>query len=395
MLLQHLSPNTPDVSQRAGQSPLNSASHSEESDLDTDMDEKVARGGVSRSEKLVVYTVRSPLLFASFVICTFFCARPLHSLTSLSKNHRSSKGPSLSNWTDTKTETADNGADVRQKEGSEQPGRPRLETRTNGISSADLSKSSARSDDSSSQKLELQTPQSAHDSVINGQSPSAVSPKARTSSISRADVPADQTLPPLQNPLSPPNSVGSPNQTLPSFKEFVTRAEKSKSEDEVRTNGYHRASFSTGSGTAGSPTLSSRHYSISTQRSSSTQLPSHPHTSPVSAHSDISPNDPFLKSSTLNAHNTMINRRTSQASETGPPQFTASMRSASSPDAFSPSSQISPADSSHRMSIDGAIRPILPPPNPTVQAVPMSAGVYKCEHPGCTAPAFSTHYLLK
>jgi hypothetical protein len=309
------------------------------------------------------------------------------------KKHQVLRAPtSISDLTDAKTRSLGNRTD--SKAGSEPPGRPRLETRTNGISSVDLSKASGRSDDPS-QKYELQTPQSAHDSVINGQSPSAVSPKARTLSISRVEVPADQTLPPLQNPLSPPNSVGSPNQTLPGIKEFMARAEK-KTEDEARTNGYHRPSFSTGSGSAGSPTLSNRHYSISsTQRSSSTQLAAHSHTSPVSAHGDMSPHDPFLKSSTLNAHNTMINRRTSQASEAGPPQFSASIRSASSSDAFSPSSQISPADSSHRMSIDGTLRPILPPPNPTVQAVPIGTGVYKCEYPGCTAPAFSTHYLLK
>lgn len=250
--------------------------------------------------------------------------------------------------------------------------------------------------DDASQKLELQTPQSAHDSVINGNSPSATSPGGRSLTVPLKNG-QPETLPPLQNPLSPASTVGSPNQTLPSFREFVTKAsEKDNAEEGPRTNGYHRASISGPVvSTAISPIMRSRHYSLSTVRSPSSQLSSLTHPSPVSANSDISPHDPFLKSSTFNAHSSMINRRTSQASENGPPQFPG-IRSGSVSDALSPTSQVSPNDSAHRMSIDGAIRPILPPPNPTVQTVPINnpAG-YRCDHPGCNAAPFTTQYLLK
>ncbi|OCK82917.1 hypothetical protein K432DRAFT_292156 [Lepidopterella palustris CBS 459.81] len=233
----------------------------------------------------------------------------------------------------------------------------------------------------------------------------ATSPNLRELTIPQSKGSPRQTLPALQNPNSPsrdgPN--GSPNQKhkLPSFRQLSELAEVAAHErNEANANGYHhRHSFSS---TGQSPTLVSRHFSTSTQRSPPSGFAPLSATSPTSAHSDISTQDLFLRSG--QNHHYFFNRRPSQASENGPP-YPPTIPSAStadsypSSDSFSPGSQVTPIDGhSHRMSIDGAVNRTLPPPNPSgphIQHIPPhGAGGFKCEHPGCIAPPFQTQYLL-
>jgi hypothetical protein len=233
----------------------------------------------------------------------------------------------------------------------------------------------------------------------------ATSPNLRELTIPQAKGSPRQTLPALQNPSSPrdgPN--GSPNQkqTLPGFRQLSELAEAANEQREARANGYpHRHSFSS-VGTGQSPVLVSRHYSTSTQRSPpGSAFPSLSATSPISAHSDISSQDPFLRSG--QSHHYFFNRRPSQASDNGPPYGPNLPLSASTADSYqsSDSFALSPGstDPGHRMSIDEAVnnhRTLPPPTGPHIQHIPPhGASGFKCDHPGCTASPFQTQYLLK
>ncbi|XTI94857.1 hypothetical protein V2W45_1255340 [Cenococcum geophilum] len=274
---------------------------------------------------------------------------------------------------------------------------------TNGVLSNTNRVGSNQSGGNSS-KLEATSPKLTGDRaapLVNGyphKDSLATSPNLRELTIPPSKGSPRQTLPALQNPSSPswdgPN--GSPNQgqKLPGFRQLSELAEAASNEqNEARANGYHpnRQSFSS---TGQSPTLVSRHFPTSTQRSPPGAFPPLSATSPISTHSDIS-QDPFRQGT----FQFLNNRRPSQASENA--SYPSGLPSAStgdsypSSDSFSPASQVAPIEG-HCMSIDGAVNRKLPPPTgPHIQHVPPhGVGGFKCEHPGCSATPFQTQYLL-
>lgn len=214
-----------------------------------------------------------------------------------------------------------------------------------------------------------------------------------------------QKLPAFQPPQSPRDGPpGSPNQDrrLPSFKHLTDIADAATSEQQEngRVNGFngHRPSISS---STQSPTLATRQPSI-TALSPGTPFPSFHAGSPLSAASETTSKDLFLRSG--QSHLSLFSpRRPSQASDTGP--YSATIHSASttnesytSSDGLSPGSQPTPIEGrGHRMSIDGALNSrTLPLPNgPHIHHVPPhGSGGFKCDHPGCTAAPFQTQYLL-
>lgn len=247
-------------------------------------------------------------------------------------------------------------------------------------------------------------------SFANGYPPEddslATSPTLRELAIPESQGSPSQKLPALQNPNSPSRDgpTGSPNQErrLPSFRHLSELAETAINEqNESRTNGFlHRPSISS---TGQSPPLIHRTFSISSQRSPATGFPPlSSATSPLSAHSEFSSPDVFIRSG---AHSIFSStRRPSQASENGPP-FSGTLPSASvtdgyqSSDNLSPGSQPTPIENrTHRMSLDSALssRTLPLPTGPLIQHIPPSgSGGFKCDYPGCTAPPFQTQYLLK
>lgn len=264
----------------------------------------------------------------------------------------------------------------------------------------------------SSSKLEATSPNVTGGRAVsfaNGYPPDndslATSPTLRELAIPESKGSPSQKLPALQNPNSPSRDgpTGSPNQErrLPSFRHLSELAETAINEqNESRTNGFpHRPSISS---TGQSPPLINRTFSISSQRSPATGFPSlSSATSPLSANSEFSPQDPFIRSG---AHSIFSStRRPSQASENGPP-FSGTLPSASvtdgyqSSDTLSPGSQPTPIENrTHRMSLDSALssRTLPLPTGSLIQHIPAhGSGGFKCDHPGCTAPPFQTQYLL-
>jgi hypothetical protein len=213
---------------------------------------------------------------------------------------------------------------------------------------------------------------------------------------------SDNRLPVIQ-PLTPLNEAPSPNtqQSLPPISHMVGDIRRSASiSEEVRTNGLvHRQSISS---LTQSPTSRVRQMSIS----------SHGHTpvspfpisasSPMSANSDVSRGDLFLRSGSGHVFG-VDNRRPSQASENG--RYPSTLHSASTSEGYQSSDGPSPGpvpmeNRQRHMSLDGTLAGttiILPPPNGSgmQQMGQHSIGNFRCEYPGCNALPFQTQYLLK
>ena len=388
VLLGFMAPDRPDIAQLAGQQALNSESASEESDEEMEAEEPVkpAVQPQQAGAEQLKDTARQALAVA-----------PPKDPTS---NHRDSvveaqldsHPRSIVTPTNTLSSTLANGIPVNG----------------NGLDS--------KSPISVAAKVEASSPNLTSEppgSLANGYSrdhkdPLTVSPKLRELAIPQRKGSPSQKLPALQNPNSPSRDgpAGSPNQErrLPSFRHLSELAETAINEqNESRSNGFpHRQSISS---TGQSPPLGTRQYSISSQLSPATGLPPlSSATSPLSANSEFSTQDPFLRSGQHSALFGSSTRRPSQASENGPPYMGGLPPSSAvtdgyqSSDTLSPGSNPTPIDRRHRMSLDGALtNRTLPLPTGThIQHIPPhGSGGFKCDHPGCTAAPFQTQYLLK
>ena len=248
------------------------------------------------------------------------------------------------------------------------------------------------------------------------------SPRLRKHAISPSEISPRQTLPAMHDPNSPSNPLGSPNteRKLPSFQTLSEIAgSASQEQHEARSNSIshqHRpstslSSASTQSAIAHSPSQISRSFTIGPPLSS--------HTSPpVSAHSlsDPSPAESFFRypreltslsppsasSIATGSSPYFLSRQQSQAREIGSGSYPSSVPSTSTSESHPNTGDHNSAghtSAEHRMSLDATARPnlTLPPPVPTQgpREGPPPVGGYRCEDPGCTAPPFQTQYLLK
>ena len=107
----------------------------------------------------------------------------------------------------------------------------------------------------------------------------------------------------------------------------------------------------------------------------------YPHGQPSPAYSDASPRDSSPVSSPPTRFERYADRRTPQSEELTPQAAESHLSTGSFSTAPSPHSQDLDKDRS---------RLTLPPPDMTG-----IVGTFKCDHAGCTAPAFQTQYLLK
>lgn len=229
----------------------------------------------------------------------------------------------------------------------------------------------------------------------------ATSPNLRDLAIPDSQASPEERLPALQNPASPnrDNSVGSPNQRLPSFRQLSEIAEQATQENEHRASFSHRPSISSTGAPALSPTLVSRvPLNGNTRRSPPTQFPPLNPLSPVNSHNSadikLSPPSNFQLFSSSRRPSTLSD--SSNATAFPPPLALTSSSTNESygsrgSDAYSP--PMRPRSDSHRMSIDGITHPN---PAAQIQHVPPHGSTgFKCDYPGCNAPPFQTQYLLK
>ena len=222
----------------------------------------------------------------------------------------------------------------------------------------------------------------------------AISPMLRRFTIPNSERSPTETLPAMQQ--SPPaSSSKSPNgqHSLPSLR--ATNLQSlldGRSPNEGASHGISRPPFPLSTGTVNSPPMSSiaprpvQYPSPQTRMNGHFQQ-SYPHGQPSPAYSDASQRD----STTMSPPGKPIQSqyyssgRTSQSEELTP----------QSADSHLSTSSFSPPPSAHPHPMDmDRTRPILPPLSGMTGGALM-IGAFKCEHAGCTAPAFQTQYLLK
>ncbi|KAL9129934.1 MAG: hypothetical protein Q9175_007152 [Cornicularia normoerica] len=227
-----------------------------------------------------------------------------------------------------------------------------------------------------------------------GPDSAAISPMLWKHTILNSERSPTETLPAMQQ--SPPSSSSkSPNgqHSLPSLRAIqLEPLLDGRSPNENAPLGIKRPPFPLSNGTANSPPMSSIAPRPTQYPSPQTRMNGHfpqpyPHGQPSPAYSDTSPRDSANMSPPGKPINSQyyLDRRTPQSEELTP-QSAESHLSTSS---FS----TAPSPHSHHLDMDPS-RPILPPLS-GVAGGSLIIGAFKCEHAGCTAPAFQTQYLLK
>jgi len=255
----------------------------------------------------------------------------------------------------------------------------------------------------------------------------ATSPNLRQYTIPTSERSPMETLPAMQISPSHSHSVKSPNgeRSLPSIvSQLGQLADHPVKDHDARTNGlpcHSRQSFSSASGGPGhSPPMTSSgperrlpaQYISTQQRQPGPYQGQYPptQTSPASVYSETSPRQPYGQSQDPASmsppgkpgYNPYYpNRRASQNDEHGPPyaaptagenKYTpTSVDGIPSSESYTPSTDATLNE--HQMGIEGT-RPLsdLPAPQPNG---PLVSGGFKCDYRGCLAPSFQTQYLLK
>ena len=222
----------------------------------------------------------------------------------------------------------------------------------------------------------------------------AISPMLRRFTIPNSERSPTETLPAMQR--SPPSSTSkSPNgqHSLPSLRAIqLEPLLDGRSPKENPPHVINRPPFPLSNGIVNSPPTNSIaprpvQYPSPQTRINGHFNQHHPHGQPSPAYSDASPRD----SANMSPPGKPVHLqyypgvRTPQSEELTP-QSAESHLSTSS---FS----TAPSPQSHHPDIDQS-RPILPPLS-GMAGGPLMIGAFKCEHAGCTAPAFQTQYLLK
>lgn len=408
VLISHMEPNRPDIAREAGERPLNSGS---ESDMESegrntegsdraasprrqpnDGNKKMDLMETAQAAVAFVDGARQPGPSASRGNGDGGAVNSAKHAVDLGTGPNGNPAPVHHEHTSAQghRRTASNGIGLPTKS-------PELLHRSDSISK--FSTASSRSDDNGR----------AH--AINSTSPRhtlATSPNLREHTIKHPRGSPEQTLPAMQNGSSPVRNGDKrspqPERSLPSFHHVAMIAQEAVAdkENEARGSGAfppaHRHSVPSPNMQAMSspPLPAGRHYSLGPHASPPAQFPSIGQA--VSMNGEVASPDRFLKASGLQIFS--FSRRQSQASENVPP-LSASIPSAStegfnSSDSFSPAAQPVRDDGRHRMSVDGAVRPTLPLPQPSIPPHSnQGLGTFRCDHPGCTAPPFQTQYLLK
>ena len=415
VLISVLGPSYPDIASEAGRRPLNSASQSEASSLDQEMEERQDVPATSTSVQAADAALRlldgdeAPVDVHSRVIngtsdqtrlppsSSGDDSRTLRNHVRNGSNGKAfdaSPGDDFAIVVDAKDSDAAVDGLLRLKESSPKTGHSpsRMRSASNGFGS-------------------------------NGSQ--ATSPNLRQYTIPTSQRSPMETLPAMQISPSHSHSVMSPNgeRSLPSIvSQLGQLADHPVKEHDPRANGmacHGRQSFSSAIGGPGhSPPTSAAgpdrrqpgQYITTQQRHPGPyqgQYPP-PQTSPASVYREASPlygqgQDPATMSppGKPGYHPYYPNRRASQNDEHGPPyaappagenKYTpTSVDGNPSSESYTPSTDA--ALNEHRMSIDGA-RTLsdLPVPQPNG---PLVSGGFKCDYPGCLAPSFQTQYLLK
>ena len=220
----------------------------------------------------------------------------------------------------------------------------------------------------------------------------AISPMLRRFTIPNSARSPTETLPAMQQ--SPPSSSSkSPNgqRSLPSLRAIqLEPLLDTRSPNENAPHSINRPPFPLSNGAMNSPPISSiaprsAQYPSPQTRMNGNFHQSYPHGQPSPAYSDPSPRDSANMSPPGKPTHSQyqVSRRTPQSEELTP----------HSAEGHLSTSSFSPAPSPHHLDMDRS-RPILPPLSGMTGNPPMM-GAFKCEHAGCTAPAFLTQYLLK
>lgn len=218
----------------------------------------------------------------------------------------------------------------------------------------------------------------------------AISPMLRRFTIPNSERSPTETLPALQQ--SPPSSsIKSPKgqQNLPSLRAMqIEPLLETRNPNENAAHAIHRSSFPLTNVSVNSSPISSvgatrpNQYPSPQSRINGHFPQTYPHGQPSPAYSDASPRD----SSTMSPPGKPIqsqlytDRRTPQSEELTPQSAESHLSTSSFSTAPSPHSQHLDKDRS---------RLTLPPPG--INGI---VGTFKCDHIGCTAPAFQTQYLL-
>ena len=222
----------------------------------------------------------------------------------------------------------------------------------------------------------------------------AISPMLRRFTIPNSERSPTETLPAMQQ--SPPsNSSKPPNgqHSLPSLRAIqLEPLLDGRSSNDNAPHVINRPPFPLSNSTVNSPPASSiaprpDQYPSPQPRANGHFHQHYPHGQPSPAYSDNSPKDSATMSPPGKPIHSQyhVGGRTPQSEELTPQSAESHMSTSSFSGASSPRA--------HHLDLDRS-RPILPPLS-GISGGSLMIGAFKCEHAGCTAPAFQTQYLLK
>ena len=354
--------NNPDIATRAGEEPLNSATQSENSDFDEEMKDEV------ETEKAAVGIDLEQM--AQNAIDAFGGHEAPESRTS------SPRGTGMRRVRPPKLHT-DLANQARHPDA-----KPKAASK---LSEESTPQTSSDGEHSRSVKTEKEGPLTSPPlSALgrNGSHSTMISPKLLKHTIAPSEgsqtLPAIQSSTNLQTAKSPNN-----NQNLPSLQHLALPMDAlSPKENDARSLGMsQRHTYPMQSPSNGSTKSRSTTYPSPQTRMNGPFPHSYPPTqpSPVSTYSETSPRDSYQHSQ--------------DATSMSPPEKRERHFYTSGPKSDDMTPSTSSADtplSADNISLD-ASRRILPP----LMNGPFASGVFRCEHPGCTAMPFQTQYLLK
>ncbi|KAL8923702.1 MAG: hypothetical protein Q9208_004454 [Pyrenodesmia sp. 3 TL-2023] len=366
--------NLPDIATRAGEEPLNSASHSEADDFDEDMEPEEGESTVKKDQ--LVQAAQDALSVDG---------NGEKGATTTSESTRRVR-PKIMTSLSSASRDSDRGVRSRP------PGKRERRSNASTVKTENLDPALGGSiDDSHQQGLSSPSAEERRGSSgQHGSSDLATSPRLRQFMASKGS----ETLPAIQN-VTPTTSAKSPNgqQSLPSISAQLGELVDGPSPND---NLSSRSTFPMPNGIQSPPMsgISPRpnHYPSPQTRLNSFPTP-YPATqpSPASTFSEMSPREPYRPSHDPTSM--------SPPGKPGPPYYTSGRpthideltpQSAESYSGFKGFTGGFSANGDHPDIEPG--RPILPP---LPGSGPMATGSFKCEYSGCTAPPFQTQYLLK
>lgn len=358
--------NNPDIAARAGEEPLNSASQSETSEVDEEMKDEV------EAEETVAEVDLEQMAQNAIDAVGGHGVTESRASSPKGDGARRVRPPKL--HTDLASQARY--CDTQSKMASTHSKEPTPQTSSDGERSSSVK---------AEREVSLASPPFL-DLGRNGSHSTMISPKLLKHKIAPSEGSPLETLPAIQSSTNPqtaksPNS----NQNLPSIQNLALPIDApSPKENEARSlvmNSRH--TFPMPSPSAGPLTSRSTTFPSPQTRMNGRFTHSYPPTQPSSAstYSEASPREPYQHSQDTTSMSPPGKRERSFYPHGPTPKS----------DDLTPST--SSADtplSGDSLSMDGP-RPILPP----LVNGPYVGGVFKCEHPGCTALPFQTQYLLK